>query len=235
MRKPIYVAAWEIGNSSSSVVFPVPPESFPTEVTGRAEVIDILGAGERTVFGGTHLDRFTFESFFPEYHDPSYVINAPGTYKTPGESITKLREWVDKAVPLQLYSKGGDLNRSVIITQFNYDNERAGHIGDVWFTVEFVNYKPPTFRKVAIKNTTGSTPAKPAPKSPSKAPVPALPTTYVVKKGDTLSGIAVKHYKTASYTKIYNANKQLIDAANKKAGIKSKYNIFPGQKLTIPK
>ncbi|MEK4030791.1 LysM peptidoglycan-binding domain-containing protein [Pseudobacillus sp. FSL P4-0506] len=233
MRKPIYVSAWEIGNSSSNVVFPVPPESFPTEVGGKAEVIEILGAGERTVFGGSKLDRFTLESFFPDHYDPSYVVNAPGTYKIPSLSIGKLREWCDKEVPLQLYSKAGGLNRSVVITQLNYDNERAGHIGDVWFTVEFVNYKPPTFRKVAIKKSNGKTPAKPAP-STSKKPQPKLPAVHTVKKGETLSGIAKVYYGTADYVTVYNANKKLIDAANKKAKIKAKYNIFPGQKLTIP-
>lgn len=232
MRKPIYVAAWEVGNASSNVVFPVPPESFPTEVGGKAEVIEILGVGERTVFGGAKLDRFTLETFFPAHHDPSYVVNAPGTYKIPSLSIGKLREWCDKEVPLQLYSKGGGLNRTVVITQLNYDNERAGHLGDVWFTVEFVNYKPPTFRKVAIKKTSGKTPAKPKP--PSKKPKPKLPATHTVKKGESLSVIAKKYYDTADYMTIYNANKKLIDAANKKAKIKAKYNIFPGQKLTIP-
>lgn len=232
--KPIYVAAWEIGNSSSNVVFPVPPESFPTEVEGKAEIINVLGKGETTIFGDPKLDRFTLESFFPDQHDPSYVVNAPGTYKNPSDSFKKIREWVDKERPLQLYSKAGDLNRSVVITRLSYDNERAGHIGDIWFTLEFVNYNPPSFRRVSIRKSTGEKKATQL-KSEPKQQKPKLPTTYTVKSGDWLSTIAQRFYGKMDYVKIYNANKKLIDTANKRAGIKEKYNIFPGQKLTIPK
>lgn len=50
---------------------------------------------------------------------------------------------------------------------------------------------------------------------------------YTVKKGDTLSSIALKYYKKASmYTKIYNANKGTLKSPDK---------IHEGQKLKIPK
>ena len=50
---------------------------------------------------------------------------------------------------------------------------------------------------------------------------------YTVKKGDTLSAIALKYYKKASaYTKIYNANKEILKNPGK---------IYEGQKLKIPK
>lgn len=48
---------------------------------------------------------------------------------------------------------------------------------------------------------------------------------YIVKKGDTLWGIAKKYYKNGSkYTKIAKEN-----------NIKKPYTIYPNQKLTIPK
>lgn len=231
----IYIALWEEGNSTSNVVFPVPPETLPTSVGGKGETITLVDGEERTIFGGSKLDRFTLESFFPENYDPSYVVNAPGTYKTPGESITKLREWCDTERPLRLYSKAGDLNRSVVITDLEYENERAGHIGDVWFTVEFVNYLPPHYRRVAIKQTTGGSGVKTPEKKPTAPNADKLPVTYTVKRGDTLSKIALIHYGKADYNKVYNANKKAIDKANKQAGARDKYTIYPGQKLTIPK
>ena len=56
---------------------------------------------------------------------------------------------------------------------------------------------------------------------------------YVVKKGDTLSGIA-KKYKT-TWKKIYNVNKSLIDSEAKKRGIKKNfYNyLYAGEKLRV--
>lgn len=56
--------------------------------------------------------------------------------------------------------------------------------------------------------------------------------TYIVKKGDTLGGIAKKYGTTIN--KIYNANKTLIDKENKKRGVStSKMWVYPGQKLII--
>lgn len=58
-------------------------------------------------------------------------------------------------------------------------------------------------------------------------------TYYVVKKGDTLSGIA-KKYKT-TWKKIYILNKSLIDKEAKKRGIKKNfYNyLYVGEKLRV--
>ena len=51
--------------------------------------------------------------------------------------------------------------------------------------------------------------------------------TYTIKAGDTLWGLAVKYYKDGSkYTKIYNANKDIIKNPNK---------LTIGWKIKIPK
>lgn len=49
---------------------------------------------------------------------------------------------------------------------------------------------------------------------------------YVIEKGDTLSGIAKKHYgKASDYPRIFEANREVI---------KDPDLIFPGQKIRIP-
>ena len=61
-----------------------------------------------------------------------------------------------------------------------------------------------------------------------KEPVKTTSTTrtYTIKKGDTLWAIAKKYYgKGSEYTKIYNANKNII---------KNPDLIYPGQKIKIP-
>jgi nucleoid-associated protein YgaU len=65
-----------------------------------------------------------------------------------------------------------------------------------------------------------------------KTPAPAAGAdnpytqTYVVQSGDTLSKIAQKYYGDAAlYTKIFEANRDLLKDPNK---------ISPGQKLRIP-
>ena len=63
--------------------------------------------------------------------------------------------------------------------------------------------------------------------------------SYTVKSGDCLWNIAKKYYGNgASYTKIYEANKKIIEDTAKKYGKQSSSNgwwIYPGTKLTIPK
>ncbi|AQU79714.1 LysM peptidoglycan-binding domain-containing protein [Planococcus faecalis] len=232
MRKYIHISIWEEQNPKSFIKLPVLPETLPTSVSGKAEVIDIVGVGERVIFGGSKLDTFTLEAFFPANYDASYVAESKGTYKTPSKNIQKLRQWIDLEKPLRLYSKEGDLNRSVVITSLDYENERAGNIGDVFYSAEFMNYKAPHTRRVALKKTSGNGGVK----TPEKKPTAGkLPTTYTVKKGDYLGKVALFFYGKANYAKLYNANKKNIDAANKKAKSRDKYTIYPGQKLTIPK
>lgn len=51
-------------------------------------------------------------------------------------------------------------------------------------------------------------------------------TTYTVKSGDTLSGIAQRHYGDASaYPKIFDANRHILSDPDK---------IRPGQVLNLP-
>lgn len=235
MRKYIHISIWEEKDKKSFINLPVLPESLPTSVAGKAETIDILGAGERVIFGGEKLDRFTLEAFFPANYDASYVVESKGNYKNPSQNLQKLRRWIDLEEPLRLYSKEGGLNRSVVITNLNYDNERAGHVGDIFYTAEIMNYKPPHYRRVALKQTSGTGGVKTPAKKPTAPKASKLPTTHTVKKGEYLGKIALTFYGKANYTKIYNANKKIIDAANKKAKSKDKYAIYPGQKLTIPK
>lgn len=223
----LILAMWEEGNTANKLFLPVPPESFPFEAPGRAETIEILGAGERIVFGGEKLETFTIESFFPHIHDPSYVTASQ--YLPPYASIEKLKGWKNSDRAFRVYCKEANINTTVVIENLNYDKERHGHIGDVWYTLELKVYKPPIYSRVFLRATS----TKPPKKKPTKKVT--LPRSYTVKKGDQLGKIAVAYYGKADYLKIYNANKKLIDAENKKRKAKTKYAIYPGQKLTIPK
>lgn len=63
------------------------------------------------------------------------------------------------------------------------------------------------------------------PEPPPEEPKPKF-EVYEIKSGDTLGAIAKKYYGKASlYTRIHEANKELIPDANK---------IYPGQKIQIP-
>lgn len=232
----VHVSLWELNNRDRSITFPVPPETFPTTVNGKAESTDIVGVGERVIFGGEKLATFSFSSFFPAQYDPTYVVEANGTYGTPDELIRILRGWVDAERPLYLYSKEAPINREVVITNLKYERERAGHVGDVWFEVEFKTYKAPHFRSVTLKQASGGNGGIKAPDKKATAPnADKLPATYTVKQGDSLSRIAQIHYGKADYMKIFNANNSMIRSENMKRRATDQFTIYPGMKLTIPK
>lgn len=235
MKNPVHIALWELDNRSKNLKFPVPPESLPTQKGGKAETVNIVGVGERIIFGGEKLATFTLEAFFPALYDPSYVVESNGTYLAPYKSLKVLEDWCDVEKPLYLYSKEAPLGREVVITNLDYDQQRAGHIDDIWFTLEFKTYKSPTFRSVALKQTSGNGGVKAPAKKATAKNADKLPINYTVKSGDTLAKIAQIHYGRADYQKIYAANKTQLDKKNKTQGNTSKYTIYPGQKLTIPK
>ena len=61
----------------------------------------------------------------------------------------------------------------------------------------------------------------------STAPAAVVYETYVVKPGDSLSKIAKQSYGNGNdWNRIFEANKDILKDPN---------NIFPGQKLKIPK
>lgn len=84
--------------------------------------------------------------------------------------------------------------------------------------------------------------SKPPKKSPPKR---KWPKNYTIRRGDTLSAIALRFYGNAGkWRKIYRANKGRIEAAARDNGRKSSRGgprkqvgwwIFPGTRLTIPR
>ena len=76
-----------------------------------------------------------------------------------------------------------------------------------------------------VVNTTGNLNTT-RPTAPVVVTPPVSARYYTIKSGDTLWAIATKYYGSgAQYTKIFNANKNIISNANL---------IYPGQKILIP-
>lgn len=235
----VHVSLYELDNREKSISFPVPPESLPKAVGGKAETVEIVGAGERIIFGGSKLSTFNLESFFPKVADASYTVEMGDKLIAPEKAITQLEAWIELERPLYLYSKEGNLAQEVIITNLSFERERAGHVGDIWFTLDLKEYKAPSYRTVAIKETNSGNSGNGGSKVPEKkatAPTKdALPVDYVVKFGDTLFTIAQKHYGKNDYQRIYEANQRTILLENMKRFSTNTLAIYPGQVLTIPK
>ena len=108
-----------------------------------------------------------------------------------------------------------------------------GHWGNRGYlagtTVTSVTNTPPVEAQITPLPPLPPLPPEPptiVPVEPPKVVAPAGPTSYTVKKGDSLWRISGKVYgNPLKWTRIYRANQDKIKSANK---------IYPGQVLVIP-
>jgi LysM repeat protein len=207
-------------NGAEKIRLPVNPESITISSPFGFEDINVNQLGEITIIGERELKEYSFESFLPRDYNPTYCeyTNIP----KPWDVVNTLERWRDSRRPCRLIITGTPINTPVTIRDFEYEPDKAGSPGDIYFSITLKEYRFVSFAKV---NTSGTT-AKVSPK-PARPSTKSTPKTYVVKKGDCLWKIAQRFYgKGSEWRKIYEANKKVIG--------KNPNLIYPGQKLVIP-
>lgn len=196
-----------------------PPEILLSSPFGINRV-KVAGLGEVSIPGERELKDVAFESFFPRDYNPNYCEYSG--FPSPKYWVQMIEMWRDTRKNIRLIISGTDISIPVFIESFDIKPERAGHVGDIYYSISFVEFKAPKVRKLLEKNgvsIASSTDRPSDDKTSSK--------TYTVKKGDSLWSIAKSHYGNGSDSqKIYEANKSVIG--------KNKDLILPGQKLVIP-
>lgn len=222
---------------NKEIQIPVLPSELTVELEGKNSKVEVLQLGEVNRLRKRGLKTISWDSFFPSYMAP-YVVDFTGNALDIVMSIDKV---MVEAKPIIFILLGNDLdiNGWYSIESFSY-SEKGGEPGDIYYTIkltEWVDYSP---SKLILKETKLTTPTQTTTKTtataskPKRTGTPPKPKTYTVVKGDSLWAIAKKFYNDGNqYPKIYDANKEIIDKANKKYG-NSKYTIYPGQVLTIP-
>ena len=211
-------------SGTREIRIPLIPEKLPFP-RGDATFItyDIMELGEVAVPSGTELGSYSWKSEFPgELRQNDPMIR--GSWMHPNTYDSILQDWQEKGTELNLLVTGYPINADVYLKE--YHSEASGAFGDVSYEIAFINA-----RSIVVTSTTTTT--RPATTS----------STYVIKSGDTLWGIAKKFYGTGTkWTTIYNANKEIIESTAKArwkaVGInrdsENGHWIFPGVKLTIP-
>lgn len=209
-------------NGAERLRLPVNPASISVRTSQQYNDVNVSQLGEVTVFGDENLAEFEFSSFFPTEYSPVYCEYAD--IPAPWDIVRKLETWQKSKEPCQLIITGTPINTPVTIRSFDYDAERAGNVGDIYYTLTLKEYKFIEFKTVTIEAEATQVQTEESRPNPNPAP-----TSYKVVSGDSLSAIAAKLSSKGvniSWNDLYNANKATIG--------KNPNLIYPGQELVIP-
>lgn len=216
-------------SGSREIRFPWLPEEIDYKSGGATvATYEIMDRGEVAVPTGSGLAAVSWSSLFPGKNrtDKSMLR---GSWKDPKTYHNILEDWRKNGTPLNILVTGYPINMDVFLE--DYSGKAAGGFGDWEYELTFTED-----RDITITSTNVPAPVRPVSKS----------TSYTVKDGDTLWGIAAmkKHYGDGTkWRKIYEANKTIIEETAKRRWKSAGYPgrdsenghwIFTGTTLEIP-
>lgn len=199
---------------------PIIPSEYQVAAESNNTSVVVNSLGEVNLTGIRNLKTTTISSFFPNQEYPFCDYT---NFPSPKECV-KIVQTMQRKGELRLVITDAPLNILCKIESFVYGENDA--TGDINYEIELKGN-----RRISTKVKNGDTGknkadgkiTKDPPKRSGKEP---KSTTYVVRKGDTLSGIAKKVTgNSANWKAIYNQNKKTIGS--------NPNLIKPGQKLVI--
>lgn len=215
-----------VDNREEVIKLPVNPAAVEFTEKQLNQAITLLNIGEANLKGERGLKYTKFSGFFPSKKSPHYRY----AKKAPKRYISMLEEWKTAGKIVRVIITDMNVNLAMLIDELDYSMREGDD--DIYYTLSFSEYRTLNVPSVNITTKVRSNGLTERPNTESAA------GSYTIVSGDTLWGIAKAKYGAgAQYTKIYNTNSAVIEAAAKSHGKSSSNNgnlIWPGTVLTIP-
>lgn len=190
---------------------------------------NIVDLGDVSVPYGRNLRKVDWESYLPgEGHKDLPFLR--GDYIPPKTIQSRFSYWKKYGTRLNLLITGTPINMDVYLEDYSVKYE--GGAGDYKYDISFVEYSEMKVTYTVIEK----------PKETQRSETQSSAKTHTVKSGDNLWALARTYYGDGTkYTKIYDANADVIEAEAKKHGKSSSSKgsvkgwwIYPGTVLKIP-
>lgn len=219
-------------NGGSRFEFPSLPSEVSVDDGVSYQSYKIIGLGEVKIPKGTNCKAISWDSvFFGRAKKGELMMQ---NYTAPNSCVRILERFHDEGTPLQVLLTKVGINADMTISSFQW-KPYGGH-GNIRYSINFSEYKDLEVK--VTKNPITKAAPDSVPDTPEKRPEPPAAKTYTIVSGDTLWKIATKFLGSGTqWTKIYDANSNVIEAAAKRYGRRSSDHghwIYSGVTLTIP-
>lgn len=211
---------------------PVTPSALKVKIKGKNTTLTLINDGEVNILKSPGLTEISFDfllpmlggySFSSEHHRPDYYLAILEDLMI---ELKAFRFIVSRVSP------SGELlyDTNMLVSLEDYEiSEDADKGFDVTVSVKLKRYLRYATRIVTVTEEGGE-----SHEDPRETPEHPNGRKHKVVRGDCLWAIAKKYMGSGTkYKALYNANKELIDKANR--GTHNPwYTIYPGQELIIP-
>lgn len=226
--------------------FPYAPSELKITIGSNNKTVDLINGNPINILKSPKLTEIEFEIELPRGRQYAFAnkLVSSKTYTDYFEKLmldkTPAKLVITRPNPVARTGIGGTIkdfeSTTLTVSLEGYTlEENAENAYDVKVSLKFKEYSSyGSVKKTVVTST--STSNKVTVTSPTKKV--NSNKSYTVKSGDCLWNISRKFYgDSTKWTKIYNANKSVIESTAKKYGKASSSNghwIYPGTVLTIP-